>query len=379
MTQGKSMTSSRDPVRVGIVGCGNISDVYLRNCTTRFAALEVVSVADLDSARAQAQARAYDVPKALTVDALLDDDEVEVVLNLTSPSAHYDVTRAALLAGKHVYTEKPLAISPAEGDELAALAVEQGVLLGGAPDTFLGAGIQTSLRLLNEGAIGEPVGAAACFASHGNEHWHPNPAFSYQHGGGPVFNLGPYYLTALVALLGPVRTVAGNARISFPTRTISSQPLAGQTITVETPTFINAVFGFASGPVASFTATYDVWATERPKIEIYGSEGTLSMPDPNRFDGPARLYRRETGAWEEVPLDRGFAGQDRGLGLADLARCVREGGHPRASATLANHMLELMQVTQDAGAIGHTVKLSTTCERPDLFDPATIAMKEQHA
>jgi predicted dehydrogenase len=378
MTQRKSMTSSRDPVRVGIVGCGNISDIYLKNCTTRFAGLEIVAVADLDSARAQAQARAYDIPKALTVDALVDDDEVEVVLNLTSPAAHYDVSKAAFLAGKSVFTEKPLALSPAEGDELVALAVEKNMLLGSAPDTFLGAGIQTCRRLLDEGAIGEPVGAAACFASHGNEHWHPNPAFSYQHGGGPVFNLGPYYLTALVTLLGPVKTVAGNSHISFPSRTITSQPLAGQTITVETPTFINAVFGFASGPVASFTATYDVWATERPKIEIYGSEGTLSAPDPNTFGGPVRLYRRETGVWEDVPLDHGFAGQDRGVGLADLANALRTGGQPRASAALANHMLELMQITQDAGSIGHTVKISTTCERPSPLDPADIAMKESH-
>jgi len=368
-----------EPVRVGIVGCGNISDVYLTNCTTRFAALEVVAVADLDIARAKAQADRYGVPKALAVDALLDDDEVEVVLNLTSPAAHYDVTRAALEAGRHVFSEKPLAISPAEGDALVALASERDLLLGCAPDTILGAGIQTCRRLIDGGTIGEPVGAAACFASHGNEHWHPNPAFSYQHGGGPVFNLGPYYLAALVALLGPVATVAGNARISFPTRTISSQPLAGQTIAVETPTFINAVFGFASGPVASFTATYDVWATERPKIEIYGSDGTLSVPDPNTFGGPVRLYRRVSGAWEEVPLDPGFTGQDRGLGLADVAHALRHGGQPRAGAPFANHLLELMQLTQDAGAIGHTVHLTTTCERPVPFDPHEITMKETHA
>jgi predicted dehydrogenase len=367
--------TTTSPVRVGVVGLGTISDIYLTNMTTRFANLDVVACADLVRERAEAQAAKYGVPNVLPVEELIASPDVELVLNLTIPAAHYEIARKGIERGKSVYSEKPLATVSSEGQELVDLARANGVLVGAAPDTFLGAGIQTCRRLIDEGAIGEPVGAATCFASHGNEHWHPNPAFSYQPGGGPVFNHGPYYLTALVALLGPIRDVAGNARTSFPTRTISSQPLAGQTITVETPTFINAVFTFESGPVASFTATYDVWATERPKFEIYGSEGTLSVPDPNTFGGPVRLYRRETREWEGIPLDWGFDTNSRGLGLSDFALAMREGRPARAGAELANHVLELMEATETAGDAARTITLSTRCDRPAPLDPATIPLR----
>ncbi|MBA2247756.1 MAG: Gfo/Idh/MocA family oxidoreductase [Chloroflexia bacterium] len=366
----------RPAVRVGLVGCGTISDIYLKNATRRFANLDVVACADLVRERAEAQAAVYGIPHVMSVDELTASREIDVVLNLTIPAAHHEIARRSIEHGKSTYSEKPLATRPEEGSELVALAVAGNVLVGSAPDTFLGAGLQTCRRLLDDGAIGEVVGAAACFASHGNEHWHPNPAFSYQPGGGPVFNLGPYYLTALVSLLGPVRSVTGNSRISFPTRTISSQPLAGQVIPVETPTFVNACFTFAGGPVASFTATYDVWASERPKIEIYGSEGTLSVPDPNTFGGPVRLYRRETKAWEEIPLDPGFVDNARGLGLSDFALSMTEGRSPRASAGLANHVLELMTATESAGDHGGTIILATTCDRPAPLDPENIPLRQ---
>ncbi|MEJ7838719.1 MAG: Gfo/Idh/MocA family oxidoreductase [Thermomicrobiales bacterium] len=360
------------PLKVGLVGTGTISGIYLRNATQRFAGFDIVAVADLVRERAQAQAEAFGIPGVMTVDELIADPGIDVVLNLTIPAAHYDVGRRAILAGKSVYSEKPLAIDPAQGQELVDLAATHGIAIGSAPDTFLGAGLQTCRRLIDEGAIGQPVGAGICFASHGNEHWHPNPAFSYEHGGGPVFNLGPYYLTAIVALLGPIRRITGLSSISFPTRTISSQPLVGQTITVTTPTFVNAAFEFASGPVASFTATYDVWKSERPKIEIYGSEGTLSVPDPNTFSGPVRLYRQSTQAWEEVPLDAGFSDNARGIGLADLAEARARGTLHRANGDLANHVLEIMQVTQEAGNLGSIQTLKTTCERPARFEPERI-------
>jgi predicted dehydrogenase len=362
-------------VRIGLIGTGTISGIYLTNARDRFADLEVVAVADLVRERAEEKAREFGIPAVLSVDELIAHPEIDTVLNLTIPAAHYDIAKRAILAGKHAFAEKPLAVDPADGRELVTLAADHGVRIGAAPDTFLGAGLQTCRRLLDEGAIGEIVGAAACFASHGNEHWHPNPAFSYQHGGGPVFNLGPYYLTALVALIGPIARIASTARISFPTRTISSQPLAGQVIQVETPTFVNAAFDFAGGPVASFTATYDVWKTERPLIEIYGSEGTLSVPDPNTFGGPVRLYRQATKAWEEVPLDAGFDTNSRGLGLADLARAAREGDAHRCSAELANHVLEVMHVTQEAGATGQIQTLVSTCDRPAPLDPEAIALR----
>lgn len=367
------------PVRVGMIGCGTISDIYLTNGTRRYADYDIVAVADLMRDRAEAKAAQYGIARVLTPDELIADREVEVILNLTIPEAHFELNRSALEAGKAVYCEKPLAVDPTEAQALVDLAASKGLLVGGAPDTFLGAGLQTSRRLLDEGVIGEPVGAAACFASHGNEHWHPNPDFSYRHGGGPQFNLGPYYLTALTALLGPVSRLAGNGRISFPTRTISSQPRAGETIAVETPTFLNAVLEFAAGPVASFTATYDVWATERPKIEIYGSEGTLSVPDPNTFGGPVRLYRHATKAWEEVPLDDGFADNSRGLGLADFARALRSSGAPRANGQLMSHVVELMQAMETSAERGAFLTMTTTMERPDPLDASVIGRRKEQA
>ena len=362
-------------LNIGMIGTGTISDIYLTNATKRFANLDIVAVADLVRERAEAQAAKHGIPNVLTVDELISDPAIDVVLNLTIPAAHHEIAKKTILAGKSAFSEKPLAVEPAEGQELVDLASQHGVMIGSAPDTFLGAGLQTCRRLLDEGAIGEVVGAAACFASHGNEHWHPNPAFSYQHGGGPVYNLGPYYLTALVTLLGPITRITGTSRISFPTRTISSQPLAGQIIPVETPTFVNAAFDFASGAVASFTATYDVWASERPKIEIYGSEGTLSVPDPNTFGGPVRLYRQSTRNWEEVPLDIGFADNSRGLGLSDLVQAQLTGSTARANGDLANHVLEVMSITQAAGDLGAIQTLKTTCERPAPLDPAAIPLR----
>ena len=359
-------------LKVGLIGTGTISGIYLKNAAERFAEFDIVAVADIVRERAEAQAATHGIPDVMTVDEMIADPSIDIVLNLTIPAAHYDVAKRSILAGKSTYSEKPLAVDPAQGQELVDLAKARNVAIGSAPDTFLGAGIQTSRRMIDEGAIGEPVGAGICFASHGNEHWHPNPAFSYEHGGGPVFNLGPYYLTAIVVLLGPIRRITGTSRISFPTRTISSQPLAGQTITVTTPTFVNAAFDFASGAVASFTATYDVWKSERPRIEIYGSKGTLSVPDPNTFGGPVRLYRQSTQEWEEVPLDPGFSDNARGIGLADLVRAKLHGGVHRANDDLANHVLEIMQVTQEAGDLGAIQTLKTTCERPAPFDPTEI-------
>lgn len=357
-----------------MIGTGTISGIYLKNAAERFGGFDIVAVADLVRERAEAQATAHGIPNVLSVDEMLADPSIDLILNLTIPAAHYDIGQRAIRAGKSVYSEKPLAVDPSQGQELVDLAAKHGVSIGSAPDTFLGAGLQTCRRLIDEGAIGEVVGAGICFASHGNEHWHPNPGFSYEHGGGPVFNLGPYYLTAIVTLLGPIRRITGLSRISFPTRTISSQPLAGQMITVTTPTFVNAAFEFTSGPVASFTATYDVWKSERPRIEIYGSEGTLSAPDPNTFGGPVRLYRQSTQAWEEVPLDAGLSENVRGVGLADLAQSRLDGVEHRANGHLANHVLEIMQVTQEAGNLGEIQTLKSTCDRPAPFVSERIPM-----
>jgi predicted dehydrogenase len=350
-------------VKVGIIGCGNISGVYLKNCPAF--GLPVVAVADIDLARARARATEYEVPRACRPEELLADPAIDLVINLTIPAAHGTVALAALQAGKSVYNEKPLAITREEAQQMLDLADARGLLVGCAPDTFLGAGLQTCRRLIDEGAIGEPVAATAFMAGRGPESWHPDPEFFYKVGGGPLFDLGPYYITALVSLLGPVARVAGSARISFAERLITSKPKYGTRIAVETPTHIAGVLDFATGPIATMIMSFDVWAAELPRIEIYGSEGTLSVPDPNTFGGPVRLFRPGARAWEEVPLIAGHSDNSRGLGVADMARALREGGSYRASGRLAYHVLDVMHALLETAAEGRRLDIASTVERPE--------------
>lgn len=263
-------------VKLGIIGCGYISEIYLRNLSL-LTGVEVAAVADADMKHAQSRGDAFGIP-ALSVKGLLDHPEIEIVLNLTIPRAHAEVATAVLEAGKSVYNEKPLAIERAEARAMLALARDNGLRVGCAPDTFLGAGLQTCRQLIDAGAIGEPVGATAFMTCRGHEYWHPNPAFYYQPGGGPMFDMGPYYLTALVALIGPVRRVTGSARISFPERTITSEPKFGSKISVEVATNIATVADFADGAIGTMIMSFDVWQANLPKIEIYGSEVRLEFP-----------------------------------------------------------------------------------------------------
>jgi predicted dehydrogenase len=354
--------------KIGIVGCGNISAAYLK-AARQFRAIEVAACADLDLERAKAKAAEFDVPRGCTTDELLADPEVDIVVNLTTPDAHADVSLAALAAGKHAYNEKPLAVLKGDGRRLLETARAHGLRLGGAPDTFLGAGLQTCRVLLDRGVIGEPVAAAGFMMCHGHESWHPAPEFYYRPGGGPMFDMGPYYLTALVALLGPVRRVAGAARISFPERTLTSEARAGETIPVEVPTHVAGLLEFASGPIATLTTSFDVWAAELPRIEIYGSEGTLSAPDPNSFGGPVRIHRAGADAWEEVSLNPGYAEPVRGIGVADLAEALAEGRPHRAGGDLAFHVLELMHGFHEAAESGRSVDVESTVERPAPLPP----------
>ena len=358
-------------VKVGIVGCGTISRVYLRNART-FEILDVVAVADLVPERARARAEEFGVPRACTTEELLADPEIDLVVNLTIPKAHAEVALAALEAGKHVYNEKPLAIRREDGRQLVETARARGLLVGCAPDTFLGGGLQTCRRLIDEGAIGEPVAATAFMMSHGHESWHPDPAFYYQAGGGPMFDMGPYYLTALVTLIGPVRRVTGSARITFPERTITSQPKYGQKIQVEVPTHVAGIMDFASGAIGSIITSFDVWAAQLPWIEIYGTEGTLSVPDPNTFGGPVRLRKAGEKEWVEVPLTHGYTTNMRGLGVADMAEAIRSGRPHRANGDLAYHVLDIMEAFHDASREGRHVELASTCARPEPLDPAAV-------
>lgn len=355
-----------DRVKVAVIGCGNISDIYLKNMTGLFDILTVRGVFDLIPERAAAAARKYGIPKVYeSAEALLKDPEIDIVVNLTTPPAHAPLCLAALKAGKHVYVEKPLSIAREDGQAIVRLARRKGLLAGGAPDTFLGGGIQTCRRLIDEGRIGEPVAAVAFMTNHGHESWHPDPEFYYKAGGGPMFDMGPYYLTALVNLMGPVEAVAGAARITFPTRTVASGKKAGQIIDVEVPTHVAGLIHFASGAIGTIITSFDIWGAHLPRIEIYGSRGSLSVPDPNTFGGPV-LLKGASGddGWEEIPLTHGYADNSRGLGVADMAHALREGRPPRAGAELTLHVLDIMQGFHDASREGIVYRLETRCGKP---------------
>ncbi|HNQ35254.1 MAG TPA: Gfo/Idh/MocA family oxidoreductase [bacterium] len=357
-------------IKTGVIGCGNISGTYLKNFRESFPFIRVEAVSDLDRARAEGRAAEFGVPRVLETAELLADPELELVVNLTVPAGHGPLNRAALEAGKHVYCEKPLALDRETGLALAGLARSKNLRLGGAPDTFLGAGYQTARRRLDEGLIGVPVAATAFMVCRGHESWHPAPDFYYKPGGGPLFDMGPYYLTALVYLLGPVARVTGLARASFPERTITSQPDAGQKIKVEVATHIIGGLEFASGALATLVTSFDVWGGQLPRLEVYGSEGSLSLPDPNRFAAPILHLPGGRGqSWSEIPLDPGYTANSRGLGTADLVRGLFEGRPHLASGELALHVLDIMQSILEAAASGRSVKLATACERPGRLDP----------
>jgi predicted dehydrogenase len=355
-----------EQVKIGIIGCGNISPIYLQS-GAKFEILDIVAVADKIMERAESRAAEYGVPRACTVRELLADPEIEIVVNLTTPDAHAEVGFQVLDAGKSVYNEKPLAITREDGKGMIELAAAKGVRIGGAPDTFLGGGLQTCRKLIEDGWIGEPVAATAFLMIHGHESWHPDPEFYYQVGGGPMFDMGPYYLTALVSLVGPVRRVTGSARITFPERTITSQPKFGKRIEVEVPTHIAGVLDFANGAVGMVVTSFDVWGGQLPRIEIYGTEGTLNVPDPNTFGGPVYLRPARSQDWHEVPLAYGYAENSRGLGVADMAHALLSGRKHRANGNLTYHVLDIMHAIHDASRENRHVELESTCEKPAFF------------
>lgn len=358
------MSDEMCKLKVGMIGCGNISDHYLRNFSEGFDSVELVACADMLIARAQAKATAYSGVKAVTVEALLADPEIDIVLNLTIPAAHYDVAKAALKAGKSVYNEKPLTRKPAEARELLALAEAKGLRVGCAPDTFLGEGLQTCVKVMEDDVIGKPVAATAFVVCHGHETWHPDPEFFYKPGGGPMFDMGPYYLTALVALMGPVRRVTGSTRINFPVRTITSEPKKGESIKVEVPTHVTGVLDFECGAVATIIASFDIWHASLPCIEIYGTKGTLRAPDPNGFGGKVEVCLAGEKDWREIPSVHGGRTNGRGLGVADMAEAIGENRPHRASGKLAAHVLDVTQAFQTASDTGRHIEFAETCRRP---------------
>ena len=345
-----------------MVGCGNISAAYLETFP-RLDGVVLTAVADLDEDRARAVAAEHPGVRALTVDELITDDAVDLVLNLTIPAAHAEIALKALAAGKHVYGEKPLAASIAEGQAVLQAAQEAGLVLGSAPDTVLGTGIQTARRAIDDGLIGRPVSAAATMVTPGHERWHPNPDFYYVPGGGPLLDMGPYYVSALVTLLGPVTSVVGAASSTRSVRTIGSGPRTGEQIPVSTPTHVTGILTHASGALSTLVMSFDAVATQSANIEIHGETGSLAVPDPNRFDGEVQLRRLDGEGWEVLPVSAGYEGASRGIGLQDLAR-TPAGELPRASGKLAFHVLEVMEAVLGSAESGMSVPVLSTCERP---------------
>ena len=350
--------------KIGIIGCGNISGIYLR-ADRVFEILDIVACADLIPERAKARAEEFEIPRACTTEQLLADPEIEIVVNLTNPDAHAEVAFQAVGAGKSVHNEKPLTTSREDGRRLLEAAKARGVRVGCAPDTFLGGGLQTCRKLIDDGWIGAPIAATAFLLGHGHESWHPNPDYYYQPGAGPMFDMGPYYLTALTTLMGPVSRVSGSARITFPERVITSQPLYGTTIKVNTPTHVAGLLEFGSGAIGTIITSFDVWSHELPRIEIYGTDGTLSVPDPNVFGGPVRVRRPGAEEWSEVPLTHGYAVNSRGIGVADLAYALRSGRPHRASGELGFHVLDIMHALLESADQGQRIEITSSCTVPD--------------
>ncbi|WP_369046287.1 Gfo/Idh/MocA family protein [Sinomonas sp. P10A9] len=358
-----------NPLRIGIIGCGKIVGQYL-DSFRRLEDVRLVAVADLDAARAGAVAEEYGQGvRAVAVDELLAADDVDLVLNLTVPAAHAEVALKAIAAGKHVYGEKPLAATTQEAREVLDAAREAGVVVGCAPDTVLGTGIQTARKAIDDGLIGAPVAAMATMVTPGHERWHPNPDFYYVPGGGPLLDMGPYYVTALVTLLGPVASVIGAASHTRAERTIGSGPRAGETIPVTTDTHVTGVLVHESGALSTLVMSFDAVATHSANIEVHGSLGTLAVPDPNHFDGDTRLFRLGGSEWETLPVSAGYTGSGRGYGIADLARTLAgdaaaPGEEPRAGGTLAYHVLDVMESLLASAHTGASVAVTSRAERP---------------
>jgi predicted dehydrogenase len=361
---------------IGIIGCGNISDAYFRGAA-RSNLIRVKACADLRVEMAQAKAALYGV-SAMPVQEVLADPEISIVVNLTVPMAHAEVSQQILNAGKHVYSEKPLAAKLVEGVGLMELSRARSLRVGCAPDTFLGASHQACRRLIDAGTIGVPVGGSAVVMSHGMESWHPNPEFFFKPGGGPILDVGPYYITQLVNLLGPIRRALGLGTIGNATRTVTSEPLKGRTIDVEVPTTVNGILEFVNGTNVSLSASWDVWKHNRASpIEIYGTEGSLLGADPNFFGNIPRVCK-PNGDWQDVAIaDHPFGIANREMrngtmqadyrivGLVDMAMAIRDGRPHRANGDLALHVLEVLEALGASSRSGQFVSIRNRCERPE--------------
>jgi predicted dehydrogenase len=360
-----------DKVGIGIIGCGNISEAYIK-AALGFPLLDIRALADMRPEAAHERARQFGL-RACSVEELLRDDNIEIVVNLTIPAAHVDVGLQALRAGKHTHSEKPLGLTVAHARTLLEEGARRGLRVGCAPDTFLGGGHQTCRMLVDQGAIGQPVAGSAFFMCPGHERWHPSPAFYYAPGGGPMLDMGPYYITALVNLIGPVARVAGISSRVRAERVITSEPLKGTRVPVAVATHVAGTLEFVGGAVVSIAMSFDVPKHRHGPIELYGTEASLVVPDPNFFGGPIALAR--TGAdWEEQAAQFPYAeGNFRSIGVADLAHAIRHNRPHRASGELALHALEVMEAFQTASDTGRHVAIETRPQRPAVLEPGALA------
>jgi len=363
---------------VGIIGCGAISGIYIQN-SFRLHNLNLVGLADMDSARATSKIEEIkskyaewkapgapaepELPVACTVEELLANKDIDIVLNLTVPKAHASVALAALDAGKHTYHEKPFALTRDDGKRILEKAKTKNLRVGCAPDTFLGAGLQTCRKIIDDGWIGKPIGATAFMTCPGHESWHPDPEFYYEVGGGPMLDMGPYYLTAMIHLMGPIKRVVSMARATYPTRTITSSKKYGKVIPVETPTHISSSLEFASGAIGTLMMSFDVYGAHLPNLEIFGTSGSLQCPDPNTFGNAINLkvLRNE---WTPMPYSHGYKENARGIGLSDMAAGIAKNRPHRASGDLAFHVLDVMLACPESAESGKSVTIGSTVERP---------------
>lgn len=361
---------------VGIIGSGNISAAYLK-LAPLFKGIEIRAVADINEAAATARASEFGV-EARSIDALLESEDIDLVVNLTIPDAHFDVSKQILSAGKHLYSEKPLTLSLKDGLELQKLATRKNLKAGCAPDTFLGGAHQLARKLVDDGQVGTITSGTAHVMSHGMEHWHPNPDFFFRPGGGPILDLGPYYIANLINLIGPVRRVAALTSMASPTRTISSAPRAGEKIDVTTPTTIQALLEFESGASITLSASWDVWAHNHPNMELYGTDGSLFLPDPNFFGGEVKLAKpgkkaKAVKAWAH-PLgtpnqkhSQGMMANYRTAGLADMAVAILEDRDIRCSLERALHGVDVMVSILRSGEEKKFINIKTSCSRPEAL------------
>lgn len=353
-------------LKLGIIGAGNIFPAYMHNLAKaqRARTLQVVGVADLDPRAAQSRAEEFAPAglRAMTLDELFASD-ADVLLNLTPPLAHHEMGLRSLRAGKHFFTEKPLAPTVAQGRELLELAQQNGLRVGCAPDTLLGAGAQTVRAALDAGRIGSVRHGTAFFMNHGPDHWHPNPAFFYQPGAGPLFDVGVYHLSHLVYHLGPVASVRAVAHTTHSERIIPLGERRGQTIAVAVPTHIVTHLDFVRGTQFVLTSSFDVWKHNHAPFEFYGDDGTLIGPDPNRFGGSVKLCQQQ-GEWHRLTDKRPYHSNARGLGVVDMVRAIAENRPHRCSGEMALHVLEAMEASLVSAAQGVSVSLRTRCDRP---------------